>query len=161
MSALCRKEKFWFLGSLAIVHAAAEAVDGLGVVEQFMPHDFGPPLHVHYGEEQVFHMLAGEARFVVGGEEFTARAGDTVAVPRGVPYTFLITAPEGARWLHLTNGLGFERMMRQVGGAAAHNGLPPAVGQPTPAQIAALDAACRENGIAFAGPPLATAQRAA
>jgi uncharacterized cupin superfamily protein len=38
---------------------------------------------------RVYHVLDGSARFQIGdGEELTVEAGDTIVVPRGVPYEF-------------------------------------------------------------------------
>jgi quercetin dioxygenase-like cupin family protein len=43
--------------------------------------------HVHPHQEERFIILAGEARFTLGGEERIARAGETVVVPAGVPHS--------------------------------------------------------------------------
>jgi quercetin dioxygenase-like cupin family protein len=43
--------------------------------------------HVHPRQEERFIILAGEARFTLGGEERIARAGETVVVPAGVPHS--------------------------------------------------------------------------
>ena len=37
--------------------------------------------HIHPYQEERFIVLAGEARFTLGGAELVARAGDTVIVP--------------------------------------------------------------------------------
>ncbi len=45
-------------------------------------------LHVHPGQEERFTVLAGTMRFVVGGRERVAQAGQEVVVPAGMPHTF-------------------------------------------------------------------------
>jgi quercetin dioxygenase-like cupin family protein len=151
MTARCRKEKLWFLDSLATIHVGRDDTRGLTVVEQCVPQNVSPPLHVHRGEDVIFHMLAGEARFVVDGEDMRVHPGDTVMVRRGTPYTYLVTSAEGARWLSLTNGGAFERMLRTVSRRAERDALPPPAGHPTPSQISSLETACRENQIEFVG----------
>ena len=37
---------------------------------------------------RVYYLLDGAASFVVGDEQFAAKAGDVVVVPRSVPYEF-------------------------------------------------------------------------
>jgi N-acyl homoserine lactone hydrolase len=43
--------------------------------------------HVHPCQEERFIITSGEARFTLAGEELTARAGDTIVVPAGVPHS--------------------------------------------------------------------------
>jgi mannose-6-phosphate isomerase-like protein (cupin superfamily) len=63
---------------------------GLGVSLIFVeaPPGDGPSLHTHpYAE--VFIVEEGEALFVGGDEERTARRGDVVIVPAGTPHRFV------------------------------------------------------------------------
>ena len=43
--------------------------------------------HIHPHQEELFVILAGEARFTLDGEERVARAGETVVVPAGVRHS--------------------------------------------------------------------------
>jgi quercetin dioxygenase-like cupin family protein len=43
--------------------------------------------HVHPRHEERFIITSGEARFTLDGEELTARAGDTIVVPAGMPHS--------------------------------------------------------------------------
>jgi quercetin dioxygenase-like cupin family protein len=43
--------------------------------------------HIHPRQEERFTILAGEAHFTLGGEQRTARAGETIVVPAGVPHS--------------------------------------------------------------------------
>lgn len=150
------KEKFWFLDTLVTVHvAAALNADGMSVIEHRIPYGSSPPLHIHHTEDEIFHVLAGEARFTVGGKELTVRGGDTFVAPKGVPHTFVVTAKEGAAWLTVTNRGDFEGMLRAAARPAEHEGLPPRLGPPSAAQAEALESACGAHGIALIGPPMA------
>lgn len=158
MPDVCRREKLWFLDTLVTVHLAAAAnADAISMLEHRAPYGSSPPLHIHHTEDEVFHLLAGEARFNVGGEDILARAGDTLVAPKGVPHTFAVTAHEGATWLTVTNHGDFERMVRAIARPAAHDGLPPPMGGPSTAEAAALEQACRAHGIVLIGPPLTVA----
>ena len=148
------KEKFWFIDTLVTIHvAAASNADGMSVIEHRLPHGSSAPLHIHHTEDEIFHVLAGQARFTVGGNQIEVRTGDTLVAPKGVPHTFVVTSQEDAIWLTVTNNGDFERMLRAAGRPAEHDGLPPPA-HPAPAQVAALDAACRAHGIDLVGPPL-------
>jgi uncharacterized cupin superfamily protein len=42
------------------------------VLEHRVPHGDSPPLHVHRNEDEVFHVLEGELRFVAGDRQLSA-----------------------------------------------------------------------------------------
>lgn len=44
------------------------------------------PAHVHTAATETFEILSGEARYRVGGEWRTARRGDRIVLPAGVPH---------------------------------------------------------------------------
>jgi quercetin dioxygenase-like cupin family protein len=48
----------------------------------------GPPMHVNREQVEVFHVIRGRHRFVVGGVETEAAEGACLVVPMGVPHTF-------------------------------------------------------------------------
>lgn len=144
----------WFLDArVSIKLSRADNADGISVLEFHMPLDHAPPLHVHHEEDEIFHVLDGEARFLVGGKTLVGRAGDTLLAPRGIPHGFRVTSPEGARFLIVTRG-GFEAMVRAASRPAAAPGLPEQVA-PTPEMQAELAAHCAAQGIDLLGPPIA------
>lgn len=154
MANSCRNEKLWFLDTLIEVHVpGAASADGMSVIEHRAPHGSSPPMHVHHGEDEIFYMVSGEARFVVDGAEIHLRGGGALLAPKGKPHSFRVTSPAGARWLTLTSGGDFERMVRRMGRPAARDELPPQE-RPSPEQISRLAAACRDNRIELVGPPL-------
>lgn len=53
----------------------------------------GPGLHVHPYDE-TFIVVAGRARFIVGGTILEAGAGETVFGPAGIPHRFENIGPE-------------------------------------------------------------------
>lgn len=46
----------------------------------------GPPLHLHYGVDEFWYVIAGEYLIEVDGQRFRARAGDCVLGPRNLPH---------------------------------------------------------------------------
>jgi quercetin dioxygenase-like cupin family protein len=155
-------EKLWFLNTLVMVRVAGrDGTNGMTVLEHAAPFGDSPPLHVHRNEDEVFHVLSGELRCVVGGQEMTLRAGDTAQAPKGVAHTYVVASQAGARWLTVTCRGDFERLVRALSRPAERDGLPPAAGAPTPEQAAALAAACLEHDVELVGPPLAVVQVAA
>lgn len=47
-----------------------------------------PPLHWHYDQVEIFHVVEGRARFYLDATEQTASAGDVVVIPKQVFHTF-------------------------------------------------------------------------
>ncbi|TAE32033.1 MAG: cupin domain-containing protein [Cytophagales bacterium] len=65
----------------------------------------GPSLHVHHEQDEIFSIIEGEYLFRVGDNEFTAKAGDTVFAPRGIPHTWLQLSEKG-RQLYMVQPAG-------------------------------------------------------
>jgi len=68
-----------------VAHTAG--ADGLSVIEFQAPFGDSPPLHIHHVEDELFHVLKGEFRFTIGGEEMRAGPGEVILAPKGVPHT--------------------------------------------------------------------------
>ncbi|TGQ73332.1 cupin domain-containing protein [Mesorhizobium sp. M00.F.Ca.ET.186.01.1.1] len=148
------KELLWFNNTLvAIQVSSADGEDGICVIEHRLPHGDSPPLHVHRNEDEVFHILEGRMRFQINGHERIVGAGETVIAPKGLPHTFKVESPEGARTLTVTRGSDFETMVRLASRAAKGPELPP-LAQPTPEMVEGLTRLCAENGIDIVGPPM-------
>jgi mannose-6-phosphate isomerase-like protein (cupin superfamily) len=145
----------WFLNTLVHVRVSHEDnADGISILESEAPWSDSPPLHVHHTEDEAFHVLSGELRLVVGGEELRIAAGETALAPKGVPHTYRVESREGARWLVTTAGGDFERFVRQLSRPAQADRLPDPSGPPTPEQERELAEAASANGIDLLGPPL-------
>ena len=48
----------------------------------------GPPLHMHYHQDEWFYVMAGQVDFQVGDKRFRLGPGDSAFGPRGLPHTF-------------------------------------------------------------------------
>src|SRR5262249_11478638 len=88
------------------------------------PPPANPPMHVHHEADESFVVLEGEVDFYLGdAAPRTARPGDFVFGPRGVPHRFEVRTPE-ARILVLSTPGGGERFFRAMGEPAAAPTLP-------------------------------------
>ncbi len=57
------------------------------------------PLHIHYADDEAWHVVSGALRFRFEDHEVIAGAGSTVLVPAGVPHTFGNAGPEPSRFI--------------------------------------------------------------
>jgi quercetin dioxygenase-like cupin family protein len=103
----------------------------VSVIETGPPPGAGPPLH-HHDFDEAFYVLEGELTFQLRDELVTARAGDLVFAPRGVPHTFRNLSDAPARQLIVCTPAGFERYFARM--AAERQGVdpPPWAMQPIP-----------------------------
>lgn len=148
-------DTLWFGNtSVTILVSSADGADGMAVIEHRMPYGEAPPLHIHHSEDEIFFCLEGEMLVEVAGVGRLLQPGDCAIAPKGVPHRFRVVSRSGARSLTVTRGRDFETMVRAVGRAPAHTGLP-AFAAPTPEIIGALTAACAANAIEIVGMPLA------
>jgi quercetin dioxygenase-like cupin family protein len=153
-STAVKAEQLWFLDTLVSIPVEhASAVDGVSVIESWAREGDSPPLHVHHTEDEIFHVLEGELRVRMGGEDLVVGAGATVLAPRGIAHSYRVESTE-AHWLVITTHGDFERMVRSLSRRAERPELPEPSGPPTPEQVDALAAACREHGVELVGPPL-------
>jgi quercetin 2,3-dioxygenase len=65
----------------------------------------GPPLHVHFAQDEIFQVTEGSYRFVVGEEQMQLSVGDTIFLPRNIPHT----------WLQLTDSGTLTYMVQPAG----------------------------------------------
>ena len=143
----------WFLNTHVTIRLSArDGSDGISVLEHRAGRGDSPPLHIHHDEDEIFHVLEGEVRYRVGDREHSAKAGEILLAPKGIPHTYRVESGE-ARMLTVTRG-GFENFIRAFGRPAERDGLPEPFGPPTPEQADALARACLQHGIELVGPPL-------
>jgi quercetin dioxygenase-like cupin family protein len=148
-------ESLWFMGTFIRVRLShRDGNDGISILEQTAPRGDSPPLHLHVEEDEAFHVLEGELRFSLDGEERAVGAGETAIAPKGVPHTYRVESDRG-RWLVVTTHRQFEDFVRTMARPAETDDLPPPAGPPPPGAIDALVAKAKQFGIEILGPPLA------
>lgn len=55
----------------------------------------GPVLHMHFDQDEIFYVVSGEYRFVVGEEVHVLKEGDTIFLPRNIPHTWIQLTDKG------------------------------------------------------------------
>ena len=55
----------------------------------------GPPLHIHFFQDEWFYIVKGEYLFQVGEDKHSMKAGDTIFLPRNVPHAFIQLTEKG------------------------------------------------------------------
>jgi quercetin dioxygenase-like cupin family protein len=141
-------EALWFNGALQNIKVPGDwSDDAFSLVEVVSTQGRATGLHTDPSHE-TFYVLEGEMRFHVAGEEHRAVAGQTVAIPGGVPHAFLIVS-ETARCLVLNTPGGHDRFFREGGAPASDRDLATA----PPPDHARTMAAAEAHGVTFLGPP--------
>lgn len=90
-------EKVLFLG----VHPndlkiSSKDTDGqLSVFEYTGLGKVGPMLHVHLYQDEIFMVIEGEYRFVVGEQTHHLKPGQTIFLPRNIPHTWIQLTDRG------------------------------------------------------------------
>ena len=88
-----------------------------GTVSVVESHDVtggGPPLHIHYREDETFQVLEGEYEWHVGDKKFTAQKGATIFAPRGIPHTYRYTGKTPGRLMCIITPSGFEGFFEEI-----------------------------------------------
>lgn len=146
-------EHVWFLDTSMVVKAGGEQTNGaFTFLEWSAPEGFGPPRHIHHGEDEAFYVLDGRLTVECGERTMTAGPGAFVFLPREIPHSFVVTAGP-IRGLQITAPAGFERFIHEVGRPAERLGLP----EPTQPDIPRLLQVSNEYGCEIVGPPLTPA----
>jgi quercetin dioxygenase-like cupin family protein len=68
--------------------AAQQTNNNISIFEEVTAPGFGPPLHSHLAQLEIFHIIRGRHKFRLGDQEIEAGPGDCVFIPAGVPHTF-------------------------------------------------------------------------
>lgn len=146
---------YWFLDTLVKVRISGENnSDGISVLEHQAYHGDSPPLHIHHTEDEIFVVLKGEFRFVIGSNEHRLKAGETILAPKGIPHAYRVESQEGGQWLTITTGGDFENFVKAISRPAENDALPEKHGPPSEEFKKQLTAQSAEYHIEIVGPPL-------
>ena len=143
---------FHFLGHLATVKVRAGDHGAMSVVEFRAPRGFGPPLHVHRDEDELFLVHEGRLAFHVGDDVIEADAGTVAHLPCAIAHTFQVVSDE-ARFTNVTASLvrtpAFDRMVADLGMPTDRPVMP----EPSYIDATRVADVCGEHGIDIVGPP--------
>ena len=146
---------YWFLDTHVKIRVPADSnSDKISVLEHHAYYGDSPPLHIHHTEDELFVVLSGKFRFVIGGNEHRLDEGQTILAPKGIPHAYRVESEEGGSWLTITTGGDFENLVKSFSRPAQQNKLPEKHGEPSEEDKKKLEAACKESQIEIVGPPL-------
>ncbi len=142
-------EHFHFLNHLYTAKVSSEQSNGtLTVMEFLAPRDFGPPLHSHDLEDEMFYIIEGRMWFSSGDVEGEYETGATVWLPRERPHTFQVRS-DTARVLQITTPAQFEKFVATLGKRVDEPVLP----EPEEIDGAKVAEVCAQFNIQVLGPP--------
>jgi len=125
------------------IKISGKDTDGqLAMFEYVGSEKIGPSFHIHFDQDEIFYVLEGSFRFVVGKETMLLSVGDTIFLPRNIPHS----------WIQLTDRGKLTYIVQPAGKAEdffrTMNNLKH---QPTREEI---DRIHKECGMKVVGPPL-------
>jgi quercetin dioxygenase-like cupin family protein len=102
----------------------------------------GPALHIHFHQDEIFTVIEGEYRFVVGDSQHDLKKGQTIFLPRNIPHTWIQLTEKGKMIYFLQPAGKMEEFFTLM------NSLKE---PPSPEEIDKMHAA---HGMKVVGPPL-------
>ena len=122
--------------------SAKDTKDQLSMFEYVGTQKIGPPLHLHYDQDEVFYVVEGEYIFQLGDTKSVLKAGDTIFLPRKIQHTWIQTTDHG-KLIYLLNPAGkmegfFDEFSKVAG----------------PPDMAAMGKLFHDHGMKLVGPPL-------
>lgn len=140
-----------FLNHLATVKVRGGS-SAMSVVEFTAPRGFGPPLHRHRVEDELFVVLDGDVAFDVGDDRRAGGPGTVAHLPHGIAHSFQVLS-DTARFVTVTasatDGARFADMVAALGTPCD----PPTLPEPGPIDPAQVAAVCEAHGVEVLGPP--------
>ena len=143
---------YHFLNHLASVKVAAGGQRSMSVVQFEATRGFGPPLHRHEHEDELFVVLDGELLLTHGQDTIQGPRGTVAYLPAAQPHTFQVLS-DTAVFLNVTASRTqvprFDEMVAALGVPTDPADLP--ADQPIdPGHVAAV---CAAYDITVLGPP--------
>jgi len=102
----------------------------------------GPSLHVHFFQDEIFYVIDGQYRFVVGNETMILNVGDTIFLPRNIPHTWIQLTEKG-KMIYFVAPAGKAEEFFRIMNNLNH--------QPTKEEVDKIHEKC---GMKIIGPPL-------
>ena len=135
----------WVLTDRGMIYTTSKETGGqYAVVESIVQPGGGPPPHLHHREDELFYILEGTFSMVLGAESFTAHAGESLFLPRGVIHTFKNIGDAPGRLLTVAIPAGFDAFFAEIGEPCDDPTQVPAI---TPQRIEKLQATCAKHGL--------------
>lgn len=144
-------DHFHVLGGTVSITADSETTDGeFTVVDMLVPPGFENGLHTHE-QSEVFHVLEGEMRLHVAGEDTILGPGMSGYVPSGEVHGGANEGDEVCRVIAVMTPGGAEGFFEEIGQPSEDRSLPEPV-EPTEEMLESVFATGEQYGFEFLGP---------
>jgi quercetin dioxygenase-like cupin family protein len=136
----------WWMGDDKITFQAtsADTASAYAFWVDEPPGHVGPPKHVHSREEEGFYVIKGEVDFRAGNIDAVLTKDSFIALPKGIPHSWINTSSRNAKLITFTAGAGNEGFFLTLGA--------PGVGPAGPRATLPLDeinARTRRYGVTY------------
>ena len=111
----------WWMGDDRITFQAM-STDTAGAYAFWVdepPGHVGPPKHVHSREEEGFYVIEGEVKFRAGHIDSVLTKDTFIALPKGIPHSWINITSGDARLITFTVGAGNEGFFSRSGPPAS------------------------------------------
>jgi mannose-6-phosphate isomerase-like protein (cupin superfamily) len=102
------------MSSIGFKVVPGETGGGLFVIEHTHLGPGGPPLHLHWSQEEFFYVMEGEVAFQVGEQRLELKEGECVLAPRRIPHTFSSLRPSSRMLIAFTPAVKMEDYFRDA-----------------------------------------------
>ena len=117
--------RYWYEGALWSVLADSKQTAGrYSMIEKLLSQSYRERPHVQKDMDEVFYILEGSAKMLVGDKVETAEKGDLVFIPRGTVHGLRVIS-ETVKLLNLHTPSGIEKILPLFGDTAKDHTLPP------------------------------------
>lgn len=104
----------WGESTFRTLVSSAQTGGQVSIVDTVSAPGYGPPRHVHDGEDETFVIFSGRLEMEIGGERRIVGPGDTVFAPRGIEHAFHVIGDEPCHHLVILNPGGFEGFFEEM-----------------------------------------------
>jgi mannose-6-phosphate isomerase-like protein (cupin superfamily) len=137
----------WFADELLTFKVARDQSETVGIFEDEVPPQSGPPPHLHRSQDETHYVLEGQFEFVIGERKVDAGAGSVVYVPRATVHAFTNTGTDKGKILFINTPAGpLEPFLLEFGEPVSDPSSPP---ESEPDMDKLLASAQRTGGIEF------------
>lgn len=148
---IATEEASWVMTNrMTFLAKASETDNEYSLTHSLVAANGTPPPHTHSREDELFYVLNGEAKVLVGDDEFYIGPGSTIYLPRGLAHVRVVTS-ESFEALTLTTPGEFAEFYRRFAIPATHEGLPKFYEAESP-RLEDLLQAGAEHGLTFLPP---------
>jgi quercetin dioxygenase-like cupin family protein len=109
-------ERFWTLGDHVTQKVGAAATGGAFCLAEIIAFPGGgPPPHIHHREDEMFYVLEGSWRFLLGDAVTpVVGPGHAIYLPKGIIHQFQNVGTTRGRFLAFAAPCGFEAFIRDI-----------------------------------------------